>query len=83
MTLPRWSEEDGVMKPVISRIHTIPIEDNGSLLHCAQLTCWCCPRQSPNDEVVIVHQAVTAAQKGWVLIAERDEDPSLEMGVEA
>ena len=80
MTLPRWAEDDdGEMKPVISRIHTIPLEDRDTLLHCAQLTCWCYPRRSDDDETIILHQAMTSAKAGWVLIGERDEDPELEL----
>ena len=69
---PRWVEdEDGVMKPVISRIHTIPIENN-DLLHCAQLTCWCSPRVDEEDNCIVLHQAVTSADCGWVLVGELD-----------
>jgi hypothetical protein len=68
---PRWAEDDkGAMKPVISRVHTIPVEDRPSLLHCAQLTCWCSPRVDPDDEQIILHQALTPAKSGWVLIGE-------------
>lgn len=67
----RWAEgPDGVMRPVISRIHTIPLEDRDSLLHCAQMTCWCSPRIDHADPVVILHQALTPAAQGWVLIGE-------------
>lgn len=72
MTSPRWAEDDdGQLKPVIDRIHTIPLEDRESLLHCAQLTCWCSPRLSPDDPIVL-HQAMTKAKRGWVLVAELD-----------
>ena len=67
----RWEEgQDGVMRPVINRIHTIPLEDRFSLLHCAQLTCWCSPRLDCEDPIIVLHQAVTTAQQGWVLIGE-------------
>lgn len=69
----RWEEdENGIFKPIISRIHTIPIEDRESLLHCAQLTCWCSPRLDINDNCVVLHQAMTDAKQGWVLIGETD-----------
>ena len=72
MISPRWVEDiDGRLKPVIDRIHTIPLEDRYGLLHCAQLTCWCSPRLSSDDPIVL-HQAMTKASQGWVLIAERD-----------
>jgi len=73
MILPRWDEEDGRMKPVISLIHAIPLEDIDSMLHCAQRTCWCFPKPSPEDEVIILHHAVTTVKNGWVLIGERDD----------
>jgi hypothetical protein len=67
----RWEEgDDGVMRPVISHIHTIPLEDRESLLHCAQMTCWCSPRIDPADPRAILHQALTPAERGWVLIGE-------------
>ena len=69
----RWEEDaDGVMRPILSRIHTIPLEDRDSLLHCAQMTCWCSPRINPVDPLVILHQALTTARQGWVLIGELD-----------
>jgi hypothetical protein len=70
-SLSRWEEdEDGQMKPVISRIHTIPLEDRDSLLHCAQLTCWCSPRPDSEDDCLILHQAMTSAKAGWILVGE-------------
>lgn len=67
----RWAEdENGSLKPVISRIHTIPIENRASLLHCAQLTCWCSPQLDRNDDCLVLHQAMTTADQGWVLIGE-------------
>jgi hypothetical protein len=69
--LPRWEEgEDGQMKPVVSRIHVIPSEDRDLPLHCAQLTCWCSPRLDPEDECMILHQAMTPAKNGWFLVGE-------------
>lgn len=68
----RWAEDrDGVMKPVIARIHTIPLE-GGDLIHCAQMTCWCSPLPSPDEPAVINHNAVAAEPDGWVLIGEHD-----------
>lgn len=73
MTRARWEEaDDGQQKPVIDRIHTLPLEDRPSLLHCAQLTCWCSPRLDPDDPAIVLHQAMTPAQQGWVLIGELD-----------
>ncbi len=73
MNRPRWAaDDDGVLKPMVDRIHTIPLEDRPALLHCAQLTCWCSPRPDPEEPVIILHQALTTAAQGWVLIAERD-----------
>lgn len=65
----RWLEEDGVMKPVINWIHTIPIEDK-DIFHCAQSSCWCSPKVDKDNPEIILHQALTSAQDGWVLIGE-------------
>jgi hypothetical protein len=69
----RWEEgPDGVMQPVISRIHTIPLEDRVTLLHCAQLTCWCSPLMDCDEPLIVLHQAMTTASHGWVLIGENN-----------
>lgn len=71
LPVQRWAEdENGNLKPVLSRIHIIPLEDRESLLHCAQLTCWCSPRLDPSDESLVLHQAMTKVEQGWVLIGE-------------
>lgn len=74
MNHPRWEEDphDGQQKPIVHRIHCIPIENRKGLLHCAQLTCWCSPRPDPEDPIVIGHQAMTKAEDGWVLVGEFD-----------
>jgi hypothetical protein len=67
----RWAEgPDGAMKPVISKIHVLPLEYGGSLLHCAQTTCWCSPSIDPDDDCLVIHNAVTSAGDGWVLVGE-------------
>lgn len=65
----RWENQGGTMKPVINRIHVIPVED-GDLLHCAQLSCWCSPCIDATDSVIINHTALTSHSAGWVLIGE-------------
>lgn len=65
---PRWAEEDGVMKPLISFLHVIPIEER-DLPHCAQLCCWCSPVPDKEDPFIIVHKAMTKSE-GWVLVGE-------------
>jgi hypothetical protein len=66
---PRWAEEDGVMKPLISFLHVLPIESR-DLPHCAQLCCWCSPKPDESDPVVIIHNAMTEAREGWVIVGE-------------
>lgn len=81
---PRWAEENGVMKPLISFLHVIPIEKR-DLCHCAQLCCWCSPVPDKEDPVIILHNAMTESEDGWVIIGEmtmpvedNDENPTTE-----
>lgn len=74
---PLDDSPDGVMKPVISKIHVLPLEDGISLhcsvlLHCAQATCWCRPSIDPDDTRLVIHKAVTSANDGWVLVGEME-----------
>jgi hypothetical protein len=70
---PRWwPDADGVLRPLINRIHVIPLE-NGTLLHCAQVTCWCSPSLNDATETICTHNAVTSAEAGWVNIGEVDD----------
>jgi hypothetical protein len=66
--VPRWKEEDGIMKPLISFVHVIPIEER-DLPHCAQLCCWCSPLPDDEDPVIIIHNAMTNSQ-GYILVGE-------------
>ena len=65
-----WDDADQRMKPCISYIHAIPLEDSNTLLHCAQRSCWCSPRQDPTDPTIILHTAVSTAAQGWILVGE-------------
>ena len=70
-SIEAWTEEEGIMKPVVTHVHVIPIESgHPDLLHCAQQHCWCSPVVHKEDPRLIVHNAMTAAPKGWVRIAE-------------
>ena len=70
---PRWQEdENGALKPLISRIHVIPLEGE-TMLHCAQVTCWCSPVEaSDSDQIIFNHIQATGEASGWVLIGELD-----------
>jgi hypothetical protein len=61
-------EEDGVMKPLISFLHVIPLEER-DLPHCAQLCCWCSPVPDKKDPVIILHKAMTQTED-WVIVGE-------------
>lgn len=73
MPNPRWwPNADGVLVPLINRIHVIPVED-GSLMHCAQMSCWCCPSFKDGTELMAIHQNLTLASAEWVNIGEVDD----------
>jgi len=56
----------------ITRTHVIPVEGREAI-HCAQLSCWCCPRFSEADPATMLHHAATNAT-AWVLIGELDPE---------
>lgn len=67
-----WDEQEQRMKPVINFIHIIPIENASTLIHCAQSTCWCSPKQDVGDSAIFLHNAVSShVDQGWILIGER------------
>lgn len=68
--IPAWTQEEGGMKPSVTHIHVIPLEDKSGLLHCAQQHCWCSPVVDQKDSRLVIHNAMTAAPEGWVNIAE-------------
>lgn len=73
----RWATDvDGTLKPLIHRMHVIPLEGGEFLVHCAQRTCWCCPKSQrmENGAEVIVHMAASDLPEGWVVIGELDYD---------
>jgi len=74
--MDRWeySESDEKMKPVISRLHIIPLEESPTLIHCAQADCWCFPAPDADDPAIITHNAATKEPEGWVVIGERLPD---------
>ena len=74
---PRWAEDDGVMKPLISFLHVLPIESR-DLPHCAQRCCWCSPRPDDSDPVIIIHNAMTKPE-GWIVVGEMTMDAELEV----
>lgn len=67
--VPRWAEDDGVMKPLISFLHVLPIEDR-DLPHSAQLYCWCSPKPDKDDPAIIIHNNLTNSNQGWVIVGE-------------
>jgi hypothetical protein len=78
-----WDDDQQRMRPAVSRIHAIPLENSDTLIHCAQLTCWCTPRPDPDNDVLVVHNSVTTSDAGWVLIGELLPDGQDPVVVEA
>jgi hypothetical protein len=73
----RWATDvDGRLKPLLHRLHIIPLETGELLVHCAQRTCWCCPKvgRSENGSELVTHMASNDSPGGWVIIGELDYD---------
>lgn len=84
--LERWMESaTGDLVPRIDRIHSIPLENpvdssdeevGYMYLHCASMDCWCNPKFANCDNtpeyqgIIVLHNAMTQANSGWVNIGE-------------
>lgn len=76
-SVQRWvTDVDGTLKPLIHRLHVIPLESDEFLVHCAQRTCWCCPKSKRNENgsELVTHVAANGPPRGWVVIGELDYD---------
>jgi hypothetical protein len=68
-----WDEDEQRMKSLITRIHTIPAEDSNTLIHCAQLTCWCSPLIDNEEQTIVNHKSACPHPAGWFLVGELEE----------